>query len=431
MQEEIEVVTRRSNKKKKRKKGRKHKLEIVLMLVLFIFSLEAVSFFSVHQFDISETKVRNFFIEEKDTIDVVNIGASEIYSGFSPEYVWKNYGITSYNLASAGAPMRLAKSELQVALKRQHPKLFVISLNGAMYDDKRSTDEGFTRMWLDNIPQSKERLQAIKEWFPKEQRKDFYLKVSKYHTNISDPTKIKKSIDLSLKELKTRKDKSLITVKALSGMATTAGQLKNPVDIKTYQKRTPLTPKTREQLIELLDYLKEENITNVIFVNMPRYYDSKLIATKAKVNTAIDIVKSYGFDVYDFDKNAKEIGLDANYDFYNRGHLNIYGSQKMSKYFYEKIVPKYVKEKREYSDDIKKQWDENYYAYQKVCAWADDMMHDKTLSNKYKLYTPLNIEGIIDGTYDARTDYEKVFGSQENVKGEKSSLHFGNKQRHM
>ncbi len=38
---------------------------------------------------------------------------------------------------------------------------------------KRAKVEVYTRLWLDNIPQSKERLQAIREWFPKEERKDF------------------------------------------------------------------------------------------------------------------------------------------------------------------------------------------------------------------------------------------------------------------
>ncbi len=423
MHEEIEVITeQRSKKRKRNKERRKHRLEIVLMLVLFIFSLEAVSFFSVHQFEDSETKVKNFFVEEKDTIDVVNIGASEIYTGFSPEYVWRNFGITSYNLATPGAPMRLAKSELQVALKRQHPKLFVISLNGVVYNDERSTDEGFTRMWLDNIPQSKERWQAIREWFPEEQRKNYYLKLSKYHTNISDPKKIKNCITLSIKQLKTMKDKNLVTLKTLSGIADTAGELKNPVDATTYTTKLPLTLKTREQLIELLDYLKEENITNVVFVNMPRYYDKQLIGTKGRINTAIDIVKAYGFDVYDFDKNLKEIGLNANSDYYNRGHLNIYGSQKMSKYFYEKIVPRYVKEKRNYSEDVRKRWDENYYAYLKVCTWIGDTMKDKSLERRYKGYSSLNIERIVEGTYNPHTDYEEVFGS-----GKKSVLHFGNK----
>ncbi len=95
-----------------------------------------MSIVSSHHYDSNEVRVKNFFAKKKNNLDVVYIGASEIYAGFSPEYIWHNYGITSYNLATSAAPLGLVKSQVKSVRKRQNPKLIVISLNGVMYDKK-------------------------------------------------------------------------------------------------------------------------------------------------------------------------------------------------------------------------------------------------------------------------------------------------------
>ncbi len=44
----------------------------------------------------------------------------------------------------------------------------------------------------------------------------------------------------------------------------------------------------------------------------------------------------------------------------------------------------------------------------KVCAWVEKTIKDETLPTKKREYGPgmLNIERIIEGTYDPHTDYE-------------------------
>ena len=71
---------------------RHHKIEITAICLLLALSVAFVSFLSVHQFSSHELRVKYFFMEDENAIDVVNIGASEIYTGFSPEYIWHNYG---------------------------------------------------------------------------------------------------------------------------------------------------------------------------------------------------------------------------------------------------------------------------------------------------------------------------------------------------
>ena len=197
-----------------KKLKRHHKIEITAICLLLALSVAFVSFLSVHQFSSHELRVKYFFMEDENAIDVVNIGASEIYTGFSPEYIWHNYGITSYNLATAGAPMRLAKSEVKAAMETQNPKLMVISLNGAMYDDERSTHEGYTRMWLDNMPYSQLREEAIEEWIPEKDRINFRWKILNYHDNVA---RLTECLQLSWKEFKAlnnrAKERELVSLK--------------------------------------------------------------------------------------------------------------------------------------------------------------------------------------------------------------------------
>ena len=45
-------------------------------------------------------RANGIFSEPKDSIDTVFIGDSEVYHSFIPLYIWRDYGITSYDVSS-------------------------------------------------------------------------------------------------------------------------------------------------------------------------------------------------------------------------------------------------------------------------------------------------------------------------------------------
>ncbi len=387
--------------KGKRERKIYNKIEILLICLLCIVAFLFTYVVSVHQFSSHEIRVKAFFAEEKDTVDVVHIGASEIYTGFSPEYIWHNYGITNYNLATAGAPIRLVKNQIKSAIKTQNPKLIVVSLNGTLYDDKRAQHEGYMRMWLDNMQDEKLRNEAISEWVRPKDHKHFKMKLLNYHDNIA---RAPECVALSWRELKMKKDKRLLTISGVQGQAG-RDKKRDVIDVTNYDKTSPLGKITGKEFTELLEYLKDEDIKNVIFVNMPRFYEKKTIDQRAKLNTAMEQVKEYGFDVYDLDKEIATMGLEQQNDYYNPSHPNIYGQQKISKYFYENIVPKYVDEHRKYSEDVTWRWDENYEAYTKVYAWINKMIKETPAGEPGLHYTYKAVDHILDGTIEK---YEKT-----------------------
>ena len=98
----------------------KNLIEIFVMLGMFCFAIFVVAKFSAHQYSSHEVRIKNLFNMPKNTIDVAYIGASEMYTGFSPEYLWKKHDITSYNIATAGAHMGLPENQIS---RHQAPSL--------------------------------------------------------------------------------------------------------------------------------------------------------------------------------------------------------------------------------------------------------------------------------------------------------------------
>ena len=65
--------------------------------------------------------VHGFFLEPEDSLDVVLIGASQLYTGYSAPLAWRDYGFTSYPLAVSNIPARLYGSLLTEAVNVSMP----------------------------------------------------------------------------------------------------------------------------------------------------------------------------------------------------------------------------------------------------------------------------------------------------------------------
>lgn len=144
---------------------------------------------------------------------------------------------------------------------------------------KKSKEEGFIRLWLDNMTEGKIRHEAIDDLI-EENKLTYRFKFLKYHDNIRD---LSEFLKMTWNNLKSIQDKRFLNIRSVQGLATTDDRnLAEIINIKQYKREQSLSDEAQKRLSELLDYLKSENITNVIFVNMPRYYNSKMLWTKRK-----------------------------------------------------------------------------------------------------------------------------------------------------
>lgn len=67
--------------------------------------------------------------EPKDSIDVLFIGDSEVYTSLSPLQMWQEQGFTSYDLSTSAQPLCYSKAILSRALEAQRPRIVVLETN--------------------------------------------------------------------------------------------------------------------------------------------------------------------------------------------------------------------------------------------------------------------------------------------------------------
>ena len=86
-------------------------------------------------------RARGFYGEEKDSLDVVAIGNSDLASGFSPMELWKTHGISGFACGEPNQTIDQSVRLLQEVLTCQRPKV-VISGDGRPFPGKhgRSSD---------------------------------------------------------------------------------------------------------------------------------------------------------------------------------------------------------------------------------------------------------------------------------------------------
>lgn len=344
-------------------------VELAAIFLVITVSICTSTYLLNHQFSTDEVRVRGFYMEPKNSLDMVIVGSSAVYTTFNSSIAWKEEGFTSYALATSGAPMGLAKSMVKEVKSRQDPKVVLIDLNGILYNDEMEQREGMTRLWVDNMPISGNKIETIQELKGNGDLLSWCVPLSTYHTNWE---KILSCFRYTNYEWKMRLGERLpysFTMRTISGTS----KRKKLVDVQKYENRQPLYPLSGQRFEDLINYLKENKI-NAAFFNMPRYYDEQMLEQRRLLNEASAIAAENGFKVYDFDKEIDQMNLDPNKDYYNSGHLNMDGQIKATKYIARRINQDYQLSKQEHEEEIKELWDAEYEAYKKVFAHYQENM---------------------------------------------------------
>lgn len=168
-------------------KGRHRRvIRIGAFALVFVVLFSFVSTFFKMTDAVNIATIEGFYKEPKDSIDVMMIGASEVYADYSATEAWKNYGYTSYSLGVSGVPGSLYKSMLREALTRQHPKVVVFEVNGFLQKDSYYDRTVKLHSWIDNIHNEENRLDTIKEIVPKDEQDNFTNPLKLYHSNWKD-----------------------------------------------------------------------------------------------------------------------------------------------------------------------------------------------------------------------------------------------------
>ncbi len=323
--------------------------------------------------DHNRERLKGFYLEEKDSLDVVFMGASEVYSDFSPGHAYSSNNITSYLFSTQSNSILNYKAQLKNILSRQNPDLIVIELNGALYDnDGETTKEANLRNYADNVP-----LDSIKaEWISQyggENTLEYIFPLIKYHSTWKD-------IPDNMLYQKTVVDDRLRGYSYLKGILNEARIFKstqrsmNSMLQKSAGNKRPLGTLEEQTLRELLQFCRDEQLKNVVFTRFPHIVVMRTFSRFERSNTVADIVNEYGFDYLNFELNYDQTGLDETTDFYNLDHLNVYGQKKFTEYLTNYLIDNYGVTARNQSDSQKAKWNECADYYSAYFTYSDSLI---------------------------------------------------------
>ena len=130
--------------------------------------------------DDGERKYGPFFAEE-EAFDVFFMGTSRVLDGVQPMELWRDYGITSYNMGNNSECLEVTKWVLDLAMDYNKPKVALIDV---YYIDRHVTDEwaySFRHLFLDELPLSCDKIAAVQATLPEDYWLEFLMPFSLYH----------------------------------------------------------------------------------------------------------------------------------------------------------------------------------------------------------------------------------------------------------
>ena len=322
--------------------------------------------------DHNSLRVEGFYQEERDSLDAVFIGASDIYTSFMPGRAYEKYGFTSYLLASESITSEGVITAVKEVVRTQHPSLIIIEANAFLYGDSdNETNEAHVHKFFDNLPFSINKLNYINRKVPVDNKWEYMFPLIKYHglwTELPDRVNMMQSnFNLDLRGYN-----------YLKGFRTTAKVFKS--DTPSLNSQLPyetgeldLDPELQQNLFDLLDYSKENNL-NVIFVRAPHYVTKDTYDRVKRSNKMESILKERGFDYYAFENYSELIGIDDSRDFYNEDHMNVYGAIKFTDFLAEGLANDEALKIGEQSEAQQEMWKEVSATTNRLYRYCDDLM---------------------------------------------------------
>lgn len=288
---------------------------VILALVLWLLN---ALFMPKYMSEIPEGALIAEYYEEEADHDVIFIGDCEVYENFSPDVLWNEYGITSFIRGSAQQLIWQSYYLMEETLKHETPKVVVFNVLSMKYAEPQN--EAYNRLNLDGMKLSLSKLKAVQASMTEEESLLSYLfPLLRYHTRWS--------------ELSGEDVKYLFHRDVLSD----SGYLMN-VEVRpaaNVPKGKPLADyQFSDVCYEYLDKmveLCEQHGVQLVLMKAPSLYPYWYDQWEVQME---EYAAEHGLQYINFLELTEEMGIDFNTDTYDSGlHLNLYGAEKMSRWF--------------------------------------------------------------------------------------------------
>lgn len=290
--------------------------------------------------------IHSFYLEPKNSLDVMILGASETFTDYCAPLAWQHAGFTSYPLAVSAAQGIMYPSMLREAAKRQTPGVYVVEVNGFLYtaEERDEFSHAALRKWIDTLPLSANKVDTIRACIPAEKRSTYYFPLLKYHTFWKCTGDIRRSLSLQqqARSVGYSYTKPFLSI---SMFLTETDEI--PV------RQQALDAFNEQSLRTFCETAKKLGIQNVLFARFPhRTVIENYDAVFAKLAS---VVQEYGYNFVNFDTQIDAIGLDPLSDFANAEHLNVFGAEKFTPYLADYLAAHYDLNTA-HSDKVTDEW---------------------------------------------------------------------------
>ena len=109
-------------------------ITFVLIFVSFIYIL---NYLLIPKYELLKPVSFEISGEKDDTIDVIFLGDSLVYSSVSPMEIWHDYGYTSFDCAEPAQILPDTYDYLKFAVEHQHPKVVMLEANVLFRNPKK------------------------------------------------------------------------------------------------------------------------------------------------------------------------------------------------------------------------------------------------------------------------------------------------------
>ncbi|MDR3244212.1 MAG: hypothetical protein LBT79_05630 [Elusimicrobiota bacterium] len=335
------------------------RISIFVLIFTLLYSV-AVSVLELKD-DMHYTQWFDFYRLKKNSIDVLFVGDSHVYTAIVPPILWNDYGIRAYDLAGGGLRIWLAYFHIIEALKYQSPKLIAIEAYGVNYQYQYS-DRDIQNSWKMKFSMNK--IQTIIAAFRKDIRLPIILKLPIYHKR---HYQLKKEDFKPLFTLFKNNKKNIVTNGYFKDSRIYVRNKRKKAGIKNEIYYENIPKESLFYYMKIIVLAKKHNIELLFFITP---YSNITDKQQGIYNSIEKIAKDNNIKFINYNLLYDEINLDFEEDFFDASHLNIYGASKVTKDIGKRIALWYgLKDNRDNPE------------YSKWNIWADDII--EKVNNKY------------------------------------------------
>lgn len=301
-------------------------LSATISFLLIFYIVQPV--FIPKYIDSSTTIVHGYSYLTENSIDMLCLGSSQMFCTVDAGKLTDEYGISSYDFGASAQPMCTTAYYYDEAMKTQAPKAVLVEVCGIFSGNDLYNEEDIA--WnYSSMSMSIEKYNSLNNVLSNDylQSAEYtFFPLLKYHDRWKSIGKT--DIDYLLNQ------KQYINMKYRGFLPREECRKQIIAFLNNESNNMKLTiPKENEEAIKYIaDECKEHSI-KLLFFKSP-----SAIWTKEKSECTKKFMKDNDLIFLDLHDHLSEIAIDQDRDFYNEGHLNIFGAEKCTDFLAKYIL---------------------------------------------------------------------------------------------